>query len=125
MGQDHDHTASKTHPREPDRHGGKSPRINSAFSPYGAVAYGAIGTGTFLGGAGGGPGQPQSVYTSGGVGSGNGYSSGSAMSHLSPDQFPSTGGFPTNDGDYTGEQAEAGAAGNGGAGDPAATGVAQ
>lgn len=118
----HDHTASRHYGRRPDTHGAKRPRSNSAQMPYGVIAYGGIGTGTFLGGAGGGPGQPQGVATAGGI------SSSSGIDHLSPDQFSEPGGFQTDAGNYTGVLAAEGAEGNygaGGAPDAASGGVAQ
>lgn len=117
MAADHDHVASKTHPRRPETHGAKRPRINSAYTPYGVSALGSIGSGTFLGGAGGGPGQPQGVATSGGVSSGW---VGSAAAHLSPDQFVGSGAFQTDAGNMTGVEAMDNVAGNGGAGGPSA-----
>ena len=107
MAADHDHTASKTHPRMPETHGAKRPRINSAYSPYGVSALGSIGSGTFLGGAGGGPGQPQGVVTSGGISSGW---VGSAADHLSPDQFVGSGPTDAGTGAGAGDMDPGGAA---------------
>jgi hypothetical protein len=118
MAADHDHTASRTHPRRPETHGAKRPRINSAYRPYGVAALGSIGSGTFLGGAGGGPGQPQAVGTSGGVS--NGWVGAAAADHLSPDQFVGSGAFTTDAGNATGVAAMDAVAGNGGAGGPSA-----